>query len=376
MMSTVPGHIPRPGRKEPLFAALFCALFIFASITAAGQESSLSLRPVGGGYYQLTFLTLEDSIPDAGILLIEMDDNPAVFGELEITCDSVSVVRVDAQLAYKADDRGDAEEIEDLIQLFFEPGEKDLSLSLVIDNELRSAFKKNRPRADIQITVPVGTRVEIDAPYLQLTSTGPVGGLTVRESYQPVEISGADGHLNISAVNTRVSVENLTGSFEISNSNGKIILTDITVTDLRSSALRSASARTENNDISLTRYTGPMNFHVTRGTIRGRSVTLTGRKSTLRNSGGVIDIRFDDVAHSARLQVRNSFEDVRLRFKEDISATFSLTAREDGTIDLRNIPHRVDKVTEQKFEAIAGEGLAQVRVTTRHGGDIFITGHR
>ena len=258
----------------------------------------------------------------------------------------------------------------------FEPGEKDLSLSLVIDNELRSAFKKDRPRADIQITVPIGTRVEIDAPYLRLTSSGPVGGLTVRESYQPVEISGADGHLNISAVNTRVSVENLTGSFEISNNNGKIILTDITVTDLQSSALRSASARTENNDISLTRYTGPMNFHVTRGKIRGRSVTLTGRKSTLRNSGGVIDIRFDNVAHSVRLQVRNSFEDVRLRFKEDISATFSLTAREDGTIDLRNIQHRVDKVTEQKFEAIAGEGLAQVRVTTRHGGDILITGHR
>ena len=90
----------------------------------------------------------------------------------------------------------------------------------------------------------------------------------------------------------------------------------------------------------------------------------------------MIDIRFEDVAKSARLKVRNSFEDVRLRFKENISATFSLIARDDGSIDLRNIPHRVDKVTKQKFEAIAGEGLAQVRVTTRHGGDILITGHR
>ena len=209
-----------------------------------------------------------------------------------------------------------------------------------------------------------------------MASSGPIGGLTVRDSYEPVEISGAEGHLIISVVNTRVTVENLTGSFEINNTNGQIILTDITVTDLQSASSRSASARTENADISLTRYTGPLNLQVTRGKIRGRSVTLTGRQSSLRNSGGVIDMRFEGVAASARLQVRNSYEDVRLRFKENISATFHLIARDDGSIDLRAIPHRVDKVTDRRFEAIAGEGLALIRVTTKFGGNILIAGHR
>lgn len=87
-------------------------------------------------------------------------------------------------------------------------------------------------------------------------------------------------------------------------------------------------------------------------------------------------MRFEGVAASARLQVRNSYEDVRLRFKENISATFNLIARDDGSIDLRDIPHRVDKVTDRRFEAIAGEGLALIRVTTKFGGDILIEGHR
>ncbi len=380
IMSPVYGQLFRRVRTMSpfvaLFVLLFASLFALAPIPVGAQESSLSMRQVGGGYYQLTYLTLEKAVPKSGILSIQIASDPAIFGELEIICDSSSTARVDAQLAYKASDRSSAKEIQKLIQLSFDADEESLTLELDIDDDLQSVFKKNRPRAEIQITVPAGVRLEIDAPYMQLTSSGPIGGLTVQDSFEPVEISGAEGHLVVSVVNTRVSVENLTGSFEINNSNGQIILTDITVTDLQSASSRSARARTENADIALTRYNGPLNFQVTRGRIRGRSVTLTGRQSSLRNSGGVIDMRFEAVAASARLQVRNSYEDVRLRFNEDISATFNLTARDDGTIDLRDIPHRVDKVTDQKFEAIAGEGLAQIRITTKFGGDILVEGHR
>lgn len=359
-----------------LLVSLIASLFSLLSTPVGAQESSLSMKPVGDGYYQLTYLPLEKTIPSGGILSIQISNDPAVFGELEIICDSSSAVVVDVQLAYQADDRGDAKEMQRLIQLSFDTDREDLTLTLDFDDELRSAFEDNGPRAEIQITVPIGARLEIEAPYMRLTSSGPIGALIVQDSYEPVEISGAEGHLVISAVNTRVAVENLTGSFDINNSNGRIILTDITVTDLQSASSRSASARTENADIVLTRYAGPLNLRVTRGNIRGRSVSLTGRQSSLRNSGGIIDMRFESVEGSVRLQVRNSYEDVRLRFREDISATFNLTARDDGSIDLRDIPHRVDKVTDRKFEAIAGDGLAQIRVTTKFGGDILVEAHR
>ncbi|MFQ5607188.1 MAG: hypothetical protein ACE5GA_04515, partial [Candidatus Zixiibacteriota bacterium] len=194
--------------------------------------------------------------------------------------------------------------------------------------------------------------------------------------FSPVDISGARGHLQINALNTRVSVENHSGSFEIDNNNGRVILTDVTVTNLESPASSSAHARTENADVIVNRYSGPIHFHVVRGKIRGRSVSLAGMRSSLRNSGGLIDMRFDSVAPTARLEVRNSHESVHLRFSEDISATFNLTASENGSIDLLNIPHRVGKVADDRFEAVAGDGLAQIRVNTKFGGDIRIDGHR
>jgi len=354
-------------------AILFCLVIsaLPASVLAQHQP-----RSIGGGFYQLRLPTAHAALGPDKSLQISVVGKLPVTGALEIIARDTNEVSVDIRSAFRADDAEQANETMSTSGARLLPTDDGLHLKIRIDPSVWSVFEVDKLSLDMSVTVPVSTAINIDAPYMQMTSEGAVSDITIDETYESVNISGARGTIRVDSHNKPIILSDLVGGFDLRTSSGKIALNDIRIARDTARGKKYPVSRVRNEDgaIIIRRYAGPLQARTARADIVGSDVKVSGGRNWIENSGGTIDVSFSGVAQDSRLDIRNSYEDILLGFSRDVSAAFSLVTSEEKSIEIDKFPHRIIDVRENRIDAECGAGAATISVRAKYGGSIQISG--
>jgi hypothetical protein len=342
-------------------------LGVSASVTNAQNRPRL----IGGGFYQIKMPIVSAPMDSGGNLEISVVGKLPISGAVEVRVLDGAEVSVDVSSTFRADDNEQASEMMTTSGARLLPSDNGLHLKIRIDPSVWTLFEGEKPSLDLTVTVPLRTSIEIDAPYLRVSSKGAIAGLLINETYEPVDIRGARGVIRVESRSGSIRLSDLIGGFDIRTSNARITLTDIQVTEV--SANR---ARTEDGRLDIRRYRGPLRARTARADIWGVDIQLTGNRNWIENSGGLIDVIFSEFPPNTRVDVRNSYEDIQLKFERDLSAVFSLRTKDGKAIEIENLPHRILDVGENKIEAECGDGESLVAVRAKYGGSILISGKK
>ncbi len=353
---------------RPYVAALTVSYMLLSvsSVTAQNQP-----RSIGGGFYQIKLPTVSSQMSSQKVLEVSVVGKLPISGAIDIIASDVDSVQVDVTSAFRADDIEQAGEMMSTSGARLIETEDGLHLKIRIDPSVWTLYEGENPSLDMIVTVPRETSVELNAPYLELSSRGAIADLLINETYEPVDVRGARGIIRVESHNSTIRIIDLVGGFDVRTSNAKITLTDIQVTEVSVNR-----ARTEDGRVDIRRYRGPLRARTARAEIRCEDIQLTGDRNWIENSGGLINVVFTGIQPDTRVDIRNSYEDINLKFPRDISAIFSLRTKDGKSIDIENLPHRIVDVGENKIEAECGDGQALVAVRAKYGGSILISGKK
>ncbi len=334
-------------------------------------------RSIGSGFYQMCLPSEKATLEQGRDVEISVSGKLSVSGELAIIVRDVNEISVDLSATFRADDLEQASEMMSTGGAKLLSTDKGMHLSVHIDPSVWTLAEHERLNLEMTVTVPLATRINIDAPNLEVISNGALAALTINETFESVEVAGARGIVRVDSRNGYISVSDLVGGFDVRTSNAKITLTDIEIAGGSDwgGNVRVSRARTEDGKIDIRRYTGPLHARTARADISIQDVMLTGNRNWIENSGGTIDVTFSGIEQDARLDVRNSYEDIQLTFSRDLSATFSLRTKDGKAITFESLPHKIIDVRENKIEAECGAGEALIVVRAKYGGAIIISGN-
>jgi len=351
---------------------VFCVVVGWAGLALAQHQP----RSIGGGFYQLSLPTEHAPLGNYQKLEISVVGKLPVTGTLEIIARKTEEVSVDIRSAFRADDAEQANETMSTSGAQLLSTADGLQLKIRIDPSVWTVFEVDQLSLEMSVTVPITTTIAIDAPYMQVASEGAIANMTIDETNESVAVNGAHGIVRIDSNNKPISLSDIVGGFDIRTRSSRITLDDIRITTGSSRAKKYAVSRARNEDgpIVIRRYDGPLQVRTARAEINGRYVNLSGERNWIENSGGLIDVSFVSVAPNSRLDVRNSYANIRLEFSRDVSATFSLRTNEGKAIEFDKLPHRIIDVREDRIEAESGVGSAVISVRAKYGGSIRVSG--
>jgi DUF4097 and DUF4098 domain-containing protein YvlB len=195
-------------------------------------------------------------------------------------------------------------------------------------------------RSDIEVRVPVGSRVQIDAFQAEITVSGVKGGVRAETVNGSISVTGATKDVDVQSVNGAVEVVGSGGRVHAEAVNGRV------------------SVKDANGEVDASTVNGLLS--VTGGTFdRVRLETVSG------------ELRFEGaLGKTATLDAETVSGSVDMALPAGISADFSITTFSGGVDNELGPPaQKTSKWTpEKELSFSTGSGGAKVNVQTLSGG--------
>jgi hypothetical protein len=220
---------------------------------------------------------------------------------------------------------------------------------------------------DLELTVPTGMEIEIDAIYFDVDASGPFKKFLVASSLGRLHVAAVTSELELSTANRRIEIEDITGNMRVKTSNSTI-----TATGIRSGS-NAAQFRNDGGEIRISDVTGEINVKNGFGRIDISDFTVSGPGNFIRNTSAPILINVREMA-DGQLVIDNRYDDIELNLPADISAYFSLSVEEEGVIEASNFVFRTDLVKPNRLTFHSGEGDVSIKGSIRGKGNIYVRG--
>jgi len=225
----------------------------------------------------------------------------------------------------------------------------------------------NSGRVDIHIKIPDNCRVQMNTAYFDIEADGPFAEFEVTETLSTVRVENVRGRLDARVSNRPLSVHDVRGQVFVSNKYSSIRLEDIDTGEL------SATIRNEHGEISLDECRGSFDLRTSYDRIIGRHLFLTGSENRIKNVSGVINLELDSLT-TGNLRINNNYGSIWLSIRNRIDADFICKIEEGNRVIAEQMDMIPSLVYDTRLEFTAGEGEAEVRLTTNGSGDINIVG--
>lgn len=342
-------------------ALLALALAGGAAQTGLGQDIFQS----SPGVYSTADLILNARVDNQRKLLIRA--TPILTGHLTIETSSDPGVKAVYNKIAKTDSQSRAFDYIDLMSVSIDRFPDQVRLDLRAPNPPPWNNNTETGSIDVRITLPRGWEVEIEAMYFDVTATGPFSALLVRSSLGRLTVSDVTKQLVLATANRRVSVEKVAGDITVSTTNATLVGRDIT-------ALKQAARfRNDGGDIQLEGVTGQVNVRNSYGRIDISEFSVSGEGNFIRGASGPISLELTKMP-DGQLVVNNRYEDIEIRMPDNISAYFSLSVDEGGSIYASNFRFLPDLIKPTRLAFTAGSGKVGISSSVRGKGNILITG--
>lgn len=255
----------------------------------------------------------------------------------------------------------------DLISVALEKVPEGIRLEMRAPNPAPWKNESESGIVEVELMVPPGLMVEINATYFDLMAVGPFRGIVDENSLGRHDITAVTDVLKISTANRRVNINDIGGEISVATTNAPMVAGDI------KNVVGQAVFRNDGGDIKIDGFIGEINVKNNFGQIRISDFIPTGQGNYIRGFSGpvVLDIRDMTVG---QLVVTNRYEDIDITVPNNLSAFYALVVDEDGTIEVNNFPFTTDLVRRNRLNLTSGGGEVEISASIRGKGNIYIRG--
>lgn len=319
----------------------------------------------GAGSFSTADLTLVAKVESQRRILIRA--TPNLVGHLTIETATAKEVKVVYNKMAKTESRSRAFDYIDLMSVSLDRFPDQVRLDLRAPNPAPWNRDTEEGSIDTKISVPRDCEIEIEAVYFDLTATGPFASLIVRPSLGRLTVSDVTRQLVLATANRRVKIERIAGDITVSTTNATLVGNDITAIK------QAARFRNDGGDIQLENVIGQVNVRNSYGRIDIADFTVSGEGNFIRGTSGPISLELAAMING-QLVVNNRYEDIEIRMPDNISAYFSLSVDDGGSIYASNFRFLPDLIKPTRLAFTAGEGKVGISSSIRGKGNILITG--
>jgi len=347
-------------RLRAVCLGLVCAVIGAGAMSVAAQE----IHSEGKGLYATDELTLLMAMKPGEQLTIRSAST--LTGTIVVRAAETEEVRVDYAKRAKADSRSRAIDYIDLIAVDLDRTADGVRLQLRAPNPAPWSTAEGG-LVEVEIVVPAGVSLDIDALYFDLVATGPFSGIVVPSSLGRIEVSDVAGRCDVATANRRLTLANITGRVSAETRNS--ILTAVNIVSSDGQAI----FRNAGGDIEIDGFSGGINVKNTYGRIELLDFAPSGRRNVIRGRSAPVIIEVTRIDEGS-LILNNRMEDIDLTLPTPLSAVLSLAVEDDGKIELSHLPVRTDLVQRDRLSVVAGEGEAFISGSISGRGNIYIRG--
>jgi len=344
--------------------AIGVALSVIAISTAVSAQEIDSLEP---GLFETDSIVLKADVGEVRDLLIQSAAN--LSGALTIRASESNIVRINYWKRAKAANRSTATDYIDLIDVTLDVLPTRTNVKLRAPNPAPWSGTNYSGSVRAELLLPVGCRIEVEAPLYDVTAQGPFEEVIISESLGRLEISDVTGGVMVASVNRRVLLENVTGQISASTSNSSLRAININTGESQ------AKFRNSGGDIRIEGFVGGINAKNSYGRITVLGFEPRGQSNFIRGSSAPITLEISQMTEG-QLVVTNRHEDIDISIPDTLSAYLTLAVDQDGIIEATHFPFISDLVQRDRLSLIAGEGDVDISGTVRGKGNIYIRGTR
>jgi hypothetical protein len=222
-------------------------------------------------------------------------------------------------------------------------------------------------QVELELTIPSGAELEIQAPTFDVTATGPLRALDIPESMGRLEISKITERLNVSTANRGVTLSDLAGQISAATTKSSLVARNIASPDDQ------ARFRNDGGDIDIIGLVGTLNIKNSYGRITIEQWEAKGQSSYIRGASGPVSIELTAMLEG-QLVVSNRQEDIEITVPDLLSAFYTLSVDDDGVIEATNFSFTPDLVERNRLNLQSGDGRVDIRGSVKGQGNIFIRG--
>jgi len=342
-------------------AALTFVLLMLIGTAASAQE----INDRKNGLFETDSIWLKAEVGSVRDLIIQSASN--LSGALSIRAAEQSTVRVIFKKRAKAKNRSMATDYIDLIDVTLDVLPNKITVKLRAPNPAPWSGTNYSGSVQAELVVPVGSRIEIEAPLYDVTAEGPFEEIIISESLGRLEIANISKRVMVASVNRRVLLKNISGQISASTSNSSLRATNINTGE------NQAKFRNSGGDIRIEGFVGRINAKNSYGRITILDFEPRGQSNHIRCSSGPITLEISRMSEG-QLVVANRHEDIDISVPDTLSAYLTLSVDDDGIIEATHFPFVSDLVQRNRLSLVAGEGDVNISGTVRGKGNIYIRG--
>lgn len=350
----------RIGRRCPGRTALLNTLLLLLAFSATAQE----IFEQDKGVWATSQLNLSAPIAAGERLVIRAAETLA--GKITILATETDQATVLYTKRATTDSRSRAIDYIDLIALDIAPIAKGARLQLRAPNPAPWGAAESGS-VEVEIRVPEGVFVDVEALYFDVTAEGPFSGVLIPASLGRLEVYRVNGPVDLATANRRLVLEDATGKISAQTSNSTLTAANI------ESRRQQAVFRNDGGEIRIDGFTGEISARNDFGIIEITDFHPLGRRNVIRGQSAPIILEVIDLGES-RLVVSNRFEDIDITTPSDLSAEISLAVGEGGRIEVSGLKFQTDLVQRDRLGLVVGEGFGFLSSSISGHGNIYIRG--
>jgi hypothetical protein len=347
--------------KPKYLAALTVVFLILIGASASAQE----INARENGLFETDNISLKSEVGSVRDIIIQSASNLA--GALTIRAAEQSTVQINYKKRAKASSRSMATDFIDLIDVTLSVLPNKITVKLRAPNPAPWSGTNYSGSVQAELVVPIGSRIEIEAPLYDVSARGPFEQIIIPESLGRLEIADVSGRVEVASVNRRVLLEDITGQISASTSNSSLKATNINTGDSQ------AKFRNNGGDIQIEGFVGGINAKNSYGRITILDFEPRGQSNYIRGENGPITLEISRMTEG-QLVATNRHEDIDISIPDTLSAYLTLSVGEEGIIEATHFPFISDLVQRNRLSLIAGTGDVDISGTVRGKGNIYIRG--
>jgi len=333
----------------------------------ATDVAAQAVDEVDDGLFATRELSLDVTFGRGDRLVIQSVES--LRGSIRVVADDVNEIRADYIKQARAANRSLAIDYIDRIGVVAAQTPTGAEISLRAPNPPPWESDGNAGMVQIEVVVPEGSSLEINAQLFDVEVVGPLSNVSIVESLGRIQVTGVTSRLDVATANRRVTIEDVAGDVFVSTSNSLL-----EVSNVRCESGQRADFRNDEGDIRIESFNGEITVRNSYGRIDMTDITLSGRRNLVRSAYGPIFLELVK-ASDAQLKLSNRHEDIEVEMPEDISAVLSLAVEEDSRIEVSSFSMRPELVERDRLSMIVGGSESLISGSISGKGNIFVRGY-
>jgi hypothetical protein len=338
---------------------------LLISLIGISNINAEEVFPQGDSRYATKDAKIEAAIPFGSKVFINSAEH--LSGRIYIAADSTGRATIDYKKILKTPRESEAIRYAEAVNVIMEKIPEGIRLLLQAPNPAPWSGTDNAGSIEAELHLPANCQIEINAIYFDIVIEGPFKSVSNSSSFGRLEAGKITEYLSLTTNNQDIIARDIAGEIKLITSNGDIRLNNL------SSLLKPAIIRNENGSIIINQLTGSFDIDNSYGKIKLEQLNLIDRESRISGSYSPIRVEVAEIS-GATLNIANNNEDVDIWVPKSISARFNLKSKSGSQIDVVGLPIRPKRVDRDRLEFVTSDGNSHIIVSINGDGSITIHG--